>query len=213
MSFYVGLDLGQSQDYTALAVLERVGCRNGQGRRLPADYHCRHLQRWPLGTSYPDIIDDLDDMVGEKPLRGCTLVVDGTGVGRAVVDELRRKKMPVTLKPVLITSGHNASFDKGYHHVPKKELASTLVVLFQNHRLKIAPLPEREILIQELTQFKVKITTSGNETFESWRERDHDDLVLATALAAWIAEKQRATRGKPFAVKHQLGSVRQSRLF
>jgi hypothetical protein len=25
--------------------------------------------------------------------------------------------------------------------------------------------------------------------FESWRERDHDDLVLAVALAAWLAEQ------------------------
>ena len=30
---------------------------------------------------------------------------------------------------------------------------------------------------------------SGNETFESWRERDHDDLVLAVALAAWLGER------------------------
>jgi hypothetical protein len=34
----------------------------------------------------------------------------------------------------------------------------------------------------------VKITEELNETFESWRERDHDDLVLAVALAAWAAE-------------------------
>jgi hypothetical protein len=27
------------------------------------------------------------------------------------------------------------------------------------------------------------------ETLESWRERDHDDLVMAVALAAWVAER------------------------
>jgi hypothetical protein len=30
---------------------------------------------------------------------------------------------------------------------------------------------------------------SAQETVESWRERDHDDLVLATALAAWVGER------------------------
>ena len=37
---------------------------------------------------------------------------------------------------------------------------------------------------------KVKALT-GNETFESWRERDHDDLVLAVALAIWFGDKGR----------------------
>jgi len=35
----------------------------------------------------------------------------------------------------------------------------------------------------------VKVTTAGNETFEAWRERDHDDLVLAVGIAAWVAER------------------------
>jgi hypothetical protein len=34
----------------------------------------------------------------------------------------------------------------------------------------------------------VKITPALNETFEAWRERDHDDLVLSVGLASWLAE-------------------------
>lgn len=41
----------------------------------------------------------------------------------------------------------------------------------------------------ELEAFRVKVTASANETFGAWRERDHDDLVLATALAAWAGEE------------------------
>jgi hypothetical protein len=33
------------------------------------------------------------------------------------------------------------------------------------------------------------------ETFEGWREGVQDDLVLAVALAPWIAEKEPATVG------------------
>jgi hypothetical protein len=35
---------------------------------------------------------------------------------------------------------------------------------------------------------KIKISVSGNESFEAWRESVHDDLVLATAMAVWQAE-------------------------
>jgi hypothetical protein len=53
-AYFLGLDLGQAADYSALALLER------QGRPSPeAVYHCRHLKRWPLRTSYPDIAADV----------------------------------------------------------------------------------------------------------------------------------------------------------
>jgi hypothetical protein len=42
------------------------------------------------------------------------------------------------------------------------------------------------VLAQELSLFRVKITLAANETFEAWRERDHDDLVLALALALYV---------------------------
>jgi hypothetical protein len=45
------------------------------------------------------------------------------------------------------------------------------------------------MLVQELGAFRVKITASANETFEAWRERDHDDLVLAVAMAAWVGQR------------------------
>ena len=36
----------------------------------------------------------------------------------------------------------------------------------------------------------MKITTAGNDTYEAWRESDHDDLVLAAAFACWYGEKE-----------------------
>jgi hypothetical protein len=40
----------------------------------------------------------------------------------------------------------------------------------------------------------VKVTADRNETFSSWRERDHDDLVLALAPGVWMGERL----GPPF---------------
>jgi hypothetical protein len=80
--FLVGLDLGRSMDPTALAVVERTG-------EYPTWQHgVRLLRRWPLGAKYPEIVRDVGAMVGSPPLKGCRLVVDYSGVGRPVVDQL-----------------------------------------------------------------------------------------------------------------------------
>jgi hypothetical protein len=39
-----------------------------------------------------------------------------------------------------------------------------------------------------MNNFQVRITAAGNETFGPWRERAHDDLVFALALACWSAQ-------------------------
>lgn len=58
-------------------------------------------------------------------------------------------------------------------------------------RLKIAKaLPEAPALINELQNFKMKTTPAGNDTYEAWRESDHDDLVLASAIACWCGERK-----------------------
>ena len=44
-------------------------------------------------------------------------------------------------------------------------------------------------LTAELATFRLRNPAAANESFESWRERPHDDLVLAVALAAWLAEE------------------------
>jgi hypothetical protein len=47
----------------------------------------------------------------------------------------------------------------------------------------------RESLRVFLT-FRIKMNVAtGHESFGAWRERDHDDLVLAVALACWLGEK------------------------
>jgi len=88
--------------------------------------------------------------------------------------------------------------------VPKKELVASLQVLLQTRRLKVAKtLPEAATLVRELETFRVKVTEAANETFGAWREGQHDDLVLAVALAAWMGE--RCLPEGPVALSHVLG--------
>lgn len=47
------------------------------------------------------------------------------------------------------------------------------------------------MLRAELLNFRVKINLkTAHDFYEAWREGDHDDLVLAAALAAWGIGKQ-----------------------
>jgi hypothetical protein len=189
--FVLGLDLGQQQDYSALVVMERSWRHvEGDTSRLVSSFDLRFLKRWPLGTKYTAIIDEIGELVERKPLDHPLLGVDGTGVGRPVVEMFQRAGMRAVVKPVLITSGHEVLLDdEGWYHVPKKELVSALQVLLQARRLQIADVPEREVLVKELGTFKVKVTINANETFEAWRERDKDDMVLATTIAAWLGAR------------------------
>jgi hypothetical protein len=186
--FVVGLDLGQAADYTAAAVNHVTHAPDPEGGWLKS-HAIRHLQRWPLLTSYLDVVADVKGMLGR--LDGATLAVDKTGVGSAVVDVFRSAGLPCRLVPILITGGHQTLYEGGEWHVPKKELVSSVQAALQQRCLKVAPkLREAPTLRRELEMFRVKVSVAtGNETFEAWRERDHDDLVLAVALAVWLAER------------------------
>jgi len=192
-SYLVGLDLGQAADYSAFAVLERTLAPNPKGPagRL-AHYACRMLERFQIGTPYTAVCDRMVTLFGKAPLQRSTLVVDATGVGRPVVDMLRRAKINATLVPVTITAGQSATpNDAGGWNVPKRDLAVTVQVLLQGKWLVVSKgMPEAATLRKELQSFKVKVNiNTATESFESYRERDHDDLVLAVAIAAWRAER------------------------
>jgi len=181
-SFLVGLDLGQAADYTALVVIERV-----EQQKAKPHFHVRHIQRFQLGTSYPVVVERVKSIITQKPLEGkAQLVVDATGVGAPVVDLLRQAGLsPVA---IMITGGDTVSQEPLVLRVPKRDLVSTLQILLQEGRLKVAEsLPEASILVKELLAFQVKITASAHDVYGSWREGSHDDVVLAICLAAWYS--------------------------
>lgn len=191
-SYLVGLDLGQAQDHSALVILEQTTA----SRKGFDPVHCyalRYLQRWELNTPYTDIVEHVSRLMNRAPLPGAALCVDATGVGRAVVDLFRKAKLPARLVPITITGGHTMTRVQGGFHVPKKDLVGIMQALLQSRRLRFAAdLPQTAVLLKELAAFRVKMTlATGNETFEAWRERDHDDLVLALAIPCWYAERPR----------------------
>jgi len=189
--FFVGLDLGQQNDPTAIAVLERTAVRTGfdHVNWVPVEqdvYRLRHLERVPLKTTYAAIVQHVRDLMQPLAPR-VTLVVDATGLGGPIVEMLKAARLPGPLVPVTITSGERENGT----NVPKKNLISNLQIMFELGELKIAAnLEETQRFVQELTTMQVKITPAARETFGPSKSTAHDDLVLAAALAAWKAKQK-----------------------
>lgn len=228
VDYFVGLDLGQVQDFTAIAVVgldekylkasrilndayerldsackqpwfdeidARIAQREIEEKLGPLPdpiYEVKHLQRLPLRTPYTEVARRMKRLLDTPPLRSnAELVVDATGVGTAVIDLLRAEGL--RFWSVTITGGEKETRDGSAYRVPKKDLVCRVQVLLEEgkRRVKIAPsLPEAGTLVEELLNYRYNITDAGNEVYGTWREGQHDDLMLALCLAVWAAERR-----------------------
>jgi hypothetical protein len=194
--YLIGVDLGQCHDHTAIAVLERKLVDAGWDAAVYAhiqevELRLRYLERVPLGRSYPDVVERVRQVAQSAELLDrCDLIVDGTGVGRPVVDLLQRPAAARRIVPVWVTGGAQEGRIDGYYGVPKRDLIIGLQVLLQTGKLQIAAsMPFRKALETELRAMRVKVTGPGREQFGAWREGEHDDLVFAVSLACWGVKK------------------------
>ena len=86
---------------------------------------------------------------------------------------------------VSITSGKRSRRANGMVYVSKRELVRGLVTAFEGGRLKVAKgLPLADAFMDELQAFRVRLTAKGHDTYAA-RAGEHDDLVIAVALAVW----------------------------
>ena len=114
------------------------------------------------------------------------MVVDKTGVGDAVLSMIREARICCSVTGITITGGLEVSLSKGTYYIPKRDLITNLQVLLQGKQLKVAKaLPDAALLVEEMQAMEVRVSESGREQMACWREKEHDDLVLATAMACW----------------------------
>jgi len=130
MGTVIGVDIGQKRDPTAIAVVEEDPRRGGKSVKLdrygqgskPREilhYVTRHLERLPLGTTYPRVAKRIGQIcVGvvrreQEEYRHCIdnpatphIFVDATGVGKPIVDFLVEEiEVPFDLTAVFFTHG------------------------------------------------------------------------------------------------------------
>jgi hypothetical protein len=197
--YFIGVDLGQSMDSTAIAIVER---REEAGEfdyvkrahRKVVTRWLRYLERVPLGTPYTKVVDRIVELTtSAEMMERCCLTVDATGVGRPVLDMLRRARPMCTVVPVLFTAGDQETVVNGMYRVPKRDLVSELVVMLQADELSICEgLKDVEQLVREMMDMRVRMRRTGYEEYRAFGADSHDDKVMATALSCWALRRSGA---------------------
>jgi hypothetical protein len=164
--------LGQKTDHSAIAVVEKGGYP------VADEILVRYVERIPLNTPYPGVVERIGEILTCEELRGnCLLTVDATGVGAPVVDMLQSARVGCSLKAVTITGGERATGDS----IPKRDLIAGLQVLLESGKLRIGRLKEAARLKTELLDMRTSLRARS----------EHDDLVIALALACWRAKERK----------------------
>jgi hypothetical protein len=186
MAWIVSVDLGQVADFTAVAAVEVSGPPPG------CPCFVGFLSRW-RGVSYPETVRRLGELVAQPDLREATVVVDQGGVGRGVIDAVREALPGRSVYGITLTHGQRVTRGQDLYdlNAPKRDvIAAAQLKLQANPKLLTIAreLPDRAALEDELTNYRVKISEHLNELFTAARETDHDDMVIAVAMACWAAE-------------------------
>jgi hypothetical protein len=152
-SYVTGVDLAKHEDYTVIMTL----CR--ETRHFVSFRRFNHLE-WSVQK---------EAIIDEVTAYGSMCVVDATGVGDPIAEDLARAG--INIKPFKIT-GQN-----------KKELIDRLAVGIEQ---RLITFPANEQLIDELKSYAYYISDAGNIKFGA-PEGMHDDTVISMALAVWGA--------------------------
>ncbi|RLC88051.1 MAG: hypothetical protein DRJ03_04075 [Chloroflexi bacterium] len=155
-TYVMGADLAKHQDFTVLCVLDNDGHLCAFDRFSELDWVFQRRRIVNLAQRYK-----------------ARLLIDSTGVGDPVLDELRRNNVKV----------------EGYKFTSasKKDLIENLSILIDNRKISFPDIPE---LVNELKLYGYTTTPSGTIRYGA-PEGYHDDCVIALALAAWQVSRPR----------------------
>lgn len=144
----------------------------------------RFVERMPLGTPYPRVVERVRRIVSSQELLGqCVLAVDAGGVGAPVVDMLRAARLGCSMTGYMITGGERSAGES----VTKRDLLAEVQVLMEGGKLTIGNVGELGRLTKELMDVRIITGMNGRRRMGADRSGEHDDLVIALALACWKA--------------------------
>jgi hypothetical protein len=117
--------------------------------------------------------------------------MDATGVGAAVLDLLRGADLRCGIEPVILTAGERERYQAGTWRVPKRDLITGLRVMLEKRELALSRrMAGADMLATDLAAMASRSTSGGRVSFGAWQAGEHDDLVVATALACWRARRK-----------------------
>lgn len=202
-------DIAKKRDYFAL-MLFHDNARIVDGNKILESpdriihyYDIKTIEQYQ-GFGYEEMAERVYTIMDNPLLRMNTdLIVDGTGIGDAAVELMRKRGLyPV---PIIFSGGsapkeHYAGMGEVFNtsgklagartlkeiSVPKKDLVAAGSVMIQQGRIRVAPGKWNEEFKRQLSKFKGKVNeNTGRKTYEAETEQDHDDLVVCFLMGAW----------------------------
>lgn len=154
-NIFVGIDLAKKQDFTVI-----TADREHDG--LPCYFERFQDLDWPTQQNrIAYAIQELEDTPG---VEGVTALIDSTGIGDVVYDNLTAAGVEVT--PVQFTNNS------------KEQMARLLAADLEHGRARIL-----SDMREEFESYEFTLTPSGRFQFEA--ASGHDDMVAAKMLAHW----------------------------
>jgi hypothetical protein len=188
MAVFIGVDIGQKRDPTAICVAETE--RRQVESRSEIHFVVRHLERLPLGTPYPRVAERIAEISGRvrKTANATpTVYMDATGVGQPIVDVVQERLPGGWVVPVYFTHGDRRSEPRkpreGHITLGKAHMVSRLQALLETSRLHLPRTPEAETLNEELQNYEIRVDENAHDRYGAFRTGTHDDLVTALGLA------------------------------
>lgn len=189
--FWVSADLGQANDFSAVAVIEDEQLPtvvDGTCVLGPRTLTVVHADRF-RGVSYVDVVDFLIRLRNAQPWGGKSkLVIDGTSIGRVVSDML--SDQGVDHMAIQMTGGQEWKRSGKYINASKTLMIENTAVLFASGELKIAhDLPLKPEIEQDLASFTIETTTAGNTIIAQRRSAGgHGDMGIALVVGCFAAQ-------------------------
>ncbi len=175
---YFGIDLGQTNDYTALACVEVIG----NGKRV-----LRKLNQWRK-MRYIQMLTECSKIV--KRYGG---IVYGDATGAASPGCFERFEVmiqPNDFRYIKITGGDRAYLNQQTHlfHLPKALMIAELQMMIENEQLAVpSTITLWEKLKEQIANYECKLSPAGNEIYSARDPDVHDDLIIAIGLACYAS--------------------------
>lgn len=150
--YVMGVDLAKVQDFTVMAVYDRT----------------TNEQVYQVRFNKLDWVFQKQRIIETaRHYNNALTIVDATGLGDPIADDLARAGVPIEAFKLTNTS--------------KKEIIEKMIISIEQQRLKMLNLPET---LAEFNTFTYDISNSGRVTYNA-PAGFHDDIVIAHCLANW----------------------------
>ena len=167
--YIMGVDLAKVEDFTVIAVYDTFNNRQVyQARFNKIDWG---MQKARIAETAKHFNDGLSPRAN-----AASVVIDATGLGDPIVDDLARMGLPVD--PIKFTNDQ------------KRQMIEKFVNWIELKRVHMLPIQETKV---ELSNFTYDISEATDRVRYEAPVGFHDDIVIAHALAVWrlnIKEKQ-----------------------